>query len=100
MKYCRDRRRSGFGRGRDASIFLSAAGAPSLRTIAAKACAVLHSRDPRLGLGILSPRWGEVAGKLLETKMMKPKKKTKQDRPNNRKAKLKAKGRRRRVRAS
>lgn len=32
--------------------------------------------------------------------MKKPKKKAKQDRPNNCKAKLKAKGRRRRVRAS
>jgi hypothetical protein len=38
--------------------------------------------------------------KVTEAKMKKPKKRTTQSRPNNRKAKLKAKGKRRRIRAS
>ena len=44
------------------------------------------------------PRRGECWRKSYEGEEEEPKKKTKQDRPNNRKAKLKAKGRR--VRAS
>jgi hypothetical protein len=60
-------------------------------------CVVRDRRQRRVGFGILSRR-GECWRKIYEGEDEEPKKKTKQDRPNNRKAKLKAKGRR--VRAS